>query len=210
MIETLVERVKSIESIPHNVPVDRDKEIREEFERLRASNSVVNAVMSGTTAFLKEYQRLLGEYNSLKVYTPYSLPQDFKENVADLETCIGVPPLMDSLLLKLGGNPVGLGILGGIAGSLLINIRLLAEGRHQINRRELVYLTLIGGAALGTAGAIVGSFPPWLFKKNLEYLEQNAKYLDETYQRVFPAASTRREPTQTDRRGFFNILYHKA
>lgn len=39
---------------------------------------------------------------------------------------------------------------------------------------------------------------------------QNAKYLDDTYQRVFSNRSAHRGPTQKDRRGFFDDLYKRA
>ena len=83
------------------------------------------------------------------------------------------------------------------------------DAMKKLSRRDILlkgFIITSGMAALG--GHTMSCNSSETVGIDLAY--RNAKYLDDTYQRVFPNKSTHIEPTQADRRGFFNILYHRA
>ncbi|MBI2558263.1 hypothetical protein HYW20_02990 [Candidatus Woesearchaeota archaeon] len=191
MIEILVDRIKVIDKIPSYVSVDKDKEIREEFEEWKTKNPVVHTVMEGKTTFLQEYQKAFGEYTKERVFKPYSLPKDFKEKVADLEACIGDSDLGDSMVHKSLMNPTGSSLVYGSAGLAAAGA---AIGINQINKQQgidrrtfLINVTLLVGAPIATGfiGIYVGSLSATGVHRNLELLKGDAIYLDTLYTKLY-------------------------
>jgi len=189
---TLFEQIKSIDNLfGDNEAYKTEKEqlMRRAYELWKDKNSVVRAVREGKTTFTQEYQKLLGEYRSFsRLSVPYSLPKDFKENIHDLEACIGESNLNDSVVNKMSGNPVG-----GFASAVLLG--LMYRGYRAIRSRypkkdekpedpskRKFLKTLIG---MGVAGSVYGASESLSTLGQLSKVERNARYLDNIYTRVY-------------------------
>ena len=79
----------------------------------------------------------------------------------------------------------------------------------KLSRRDILlkgFIVTSGMASLG--GHMMSCDASETVGIDLAY--QNVKYLDDTYQRIFLSKSAGAEPTQTDRKGFFDALYKRA
>ena len=203
MIKTLYQRIKEIEAVPEYISIDKDKEIREEFEQFKEKNPVVQAVMNDKTTFFQEWQRAFRDYNfddggfsnvAKQLFTEkYSLPQGFSEKVADLEACIGDVnldiPIYESYLIP--NNPIKGGATYGVIaliGSLLGNV-LANSSSNLLNRREffktMFQSSTVATLGLGSLGVCVGASRSLFAQGQSDILEKNAKYLDEVYTRFY-------------------------
>ncbi|GEM_PF-2117655 len=197
--ETLIDRIREIENIPEFVEtVDKNKEIREEFKKFRV-NPVVRAVMEGNTTFSEEYRKAFGEYYK-NVHAPYRLPTIQKENIKDLELCIGysnINNFTNATLWLL--NPFTGGAVGVASGVYISSL----QRRKFLSATMLVPLFAAGGALFGRGASHE-------VQRLIVRLEQNAQYLDDVYTRLYKKADISKEPTYTDRRSFFTTLTHRA
>ena len=179
--ETLVGRIRHIEGINEFIEVNKEKEMKEQFESWRGYNTIVNKVMQGKTTFLNEYNQKLEEYNSLKLLIPYSLPEGFEKNISDLENCIENSGLNDRILNKLFCNPVGGGGSGLVIGAAFAKTVIKQKmGRRAFLKDFLKMASLIGGIGTG-----VGTLVSLTSFKQLHELEQNAIYLDDIYSKLY-------------------------
>ena len=84
--------------------------------------------------------------------------------------------------------------------------------KPKLSRRDI----LLNGLKVIIITSSMASLSGYLMLANgqetagIDLARQNAKYLDDTYQRVFSNTSAHREPTSLNRRGFFSALYKRA
>ena len=205
MVETLVQIIRTIEQMPKYVIADekeKDRLMGNAFEEWGRKNPIrspiVRDVMGGKTTFHKEYQKAFSLYNSWRLYVPYPFPEDFKESVADLEACIGDSGSYGTMFQLLIGNPIGCFFVGAILPAFLTLRNAKRSGK--LSRRELLSTILSGGI-----GAFIGYLGASNKSEQLNYIEQNAIFLDTTYTRIFkPLKET--GSYKYYRRGFFATL----
>ena len=205
MAETLIERIRRIENVPDYISINRDQEMREEFEKEALNRSF--SEVKGGSSFLKKFYEVTAQYESLS--KAGTLPQSFIEEVADLDACVGsrLYTISDASninapeILGIGGSMVG--AVGGLA----VNIR---EGSGTFRRRFIIN-PVIWGLGFGSLSALIGAaLEPSETERRLNILEQNARELDKVYNRLYPSATAQKEPLILDRRWFFNTLYQRA
>ena len=183
MPKTLYEVVKQVESsydlISQYTAVDKKDGLKRVFEEWKG-NPIVRAVLEGRTTFADEYRKTFGEYGFKKLLLPFSLPQGFKERVADLETCIGYSGLDNSVDTQLT-NPLGLGALFSAAVAIPSAL-ILAKSPQKISRRRFI----IEGAIIGAmSGGIIGGLASYKTKSILDDRYRAATYLDEIYMKFY-------------------------
>lgn len=189
---TLFEQIRSIDDLFGETEThknEKEKWIHRAFEVWKEKNSVVRDVNEGKTTFTQEYHKLFGEYNSFsKLSTPYSLPTGFKENLKDLESCIGESNLNDSTVHKISGNTVG-GLFSGTVFGLLytgykaVRSRYPKKGKEPENPSRRTFLK--NAVLMGTGGLIYGASESLSAKEQLDKLDKHAKYLDRMYANVY-------------------------
>ncbi len=149
----------------------------------KAKNKVVRDCMEDETTFHKEFKKLLGAYNSSKIYAPYSLPEGFNEKLVDLEECVGNSPVKEGIGTKIN-NPVGASAIGvlsmaGIAAA--VDAKKYWKNKEKMNRREfLVEGIIVLGVGIVVGGAI-GGLNASFKQGHLGIIEYSAKYLDNIY-----------------------------
>lgn len=185
---TLVKTIRAIAKVPDSVGIDKKKEIREEFEKLKEKNTVVQRVFSGETTFSKEYEILLSEYDSVKdLIIPYDLPDGFEESVIDLERCIGSAELNDSLAYQIPTNIVANMTFFAALASLTMGRNDIKEvkKRVDISRREMMKIA----GKVGGLWAMIGALPPMFYQvlglQRFDTIESNAAYLDNLYNNLY-------------------------
>lgn len=186
--DTLVDRIKKIDAIPEElVPIDKHREMIEEFEKLAKTNQIVRNIMDGKTTPLEEYERAFGEYTLRKLSTPYSLPPDFKEKNADLMACIGDPDLRDENFEGgiLPRNPVaGLSyaVLGGV---IPLAYNLFSNPEKRMDRRRFMKDGLLFASFTGVLGISYGADTASETHYQLNTIKENAEYLHEISATLF-------------------------
>ncbi|MBI2541804.1 hypothetical protein HYV80_03795 [Candidatus Woesearchaeota archaeon] len=192
MAETLIERIRTIEAIPNYVTVDKDTEIRKAFEELGQSNRVVRAVMDGKTTFLAEYNKSIGPYDHDMLFSLNSLPEDFQQQVQDLEQALGdtrlANPAFEDVPIAnyMTRNPIKSGLaLGGIVGGGLLLIPDGKDYNQKVSRRGFILssIGLVGSTA--ALGAVLGMASLAGISNNLRQVRENALYLDTTFRRAY-------------------------
>lgn len=184
MAETLVQVIRSVENLSDSISVSKEKLIKDVWDEWYANNLVVRDITDGKTTFLKEYEKLYDGYEGFKQYTPFLVSKGFAERALNLNSCIeeyGVH-FDDDGASNLIINPIG----GGLSGALLFSglysaTYPLAKRKEKFNRRE--FFKKVGGAAIlgGLGGLFWGGMFSWLDNKEMNRLETNAIYLDNSY-----------------------------
>lgn len=183
MVETIVQRIRTIETISEDAPIDKDAVMRKVFESY-AENKIVRAVMDGRTTFSQAYQNALGNYDSWRPLLPQFPPEGFEQNIADLEASIGESPLDSRWQSKLE-NPLGMAAMFGLGGVVAGAIIPTTEKPKLSARREFLGYLLETGVAFSTLGAIGGGAISYQKKKGLDRLNENAMYLDNIHARLY-------------------------
>ena len=189
---TLFEQIKSIDNLFGDTEVyksEKEQWMRRAFELWSDKNSVARSVRKGDTTFTREYQKVFSEYKSFsRLSVPYHLPKDFKEKVHDLEACIGESNLNDSIINKMSGNPVGGFVSGVLLGLMYKGYRAMRSRYSKKDEKpespsKRMFLKTLGG--LGAAGLMYGGSESLSTLGHLSKIEGNAKYLDNTYMKVY-------------------------
>ncbi|MEK6845899.1 MAG: hypothetical protein AABY26_04015, partial [Nanoarchaeota archaeon] len=146
---------------------------------------LVERVISREVTFTEEFNSAFGEYDDFKFYLPYSVPDGFKEKVAELEECLGESPITSDYYGNVLGNPLGLGV---VMGSAFFGIPLLPPSKlnyKQITRRRSLKFLGILGVMGASIGAVLGAIGSEYTNCDLQRLYSNAHYLDLTAERAY-------------------------
>jgi len=175
-METLFQIISRIEKSEKYTSQDqKNKAIKENFELWAKSNKIVEAVQNGKTTFLAEHQAQYAGINTADFFIPYTMNRNYLRGFRDLEACLGrtanmiEPAGFESLI----ANPVTFGLAGLYGGASIA-----------MNRRE--FLSKIKPIVTGTGvGMAIGLFFPFLSLADAVNMQENARYLDQLYKRVY-------------------------
>jgi hypothetical protein len=152
---TLVYDLNAVDNLPryaeHDLPtnkpsardIDKIALKTEVFNVWRENNPLVERVLEKETTFTTEFDNLVGQYGHGALWCGYTLPDDIRAKVYDLERCIGQiiggieeklkdfshsPPLSENPISSIISNPLvsGIGMGGFFSG-----IAYLAGGRGE-------------------------------------------------------------------------------
>ena len=163
MAKSLYGVIKQVENaydlVSKYTVIDKKAGLRRVFEEWK-SNQLVEAVMEGRTTFYEEHRKVFDEYDFKNILMTSSLPEGFKEKVADLEACIGTSGMTESYIsmpsnlldgsLRIGSVGLGVSLLSGLlehkfgfgAGGLNFQITKIKKSRDQsINANRSVLNT---------------------------------------------------------------------
>lgn len=166
---TLVERLREVEEIPDYLGIDKTRAYEKIFEEFARTNSLLQKVIKGETAFSTEVLRAMKTSGRAKAFIPHYVENQRLKDLEELSEAIGHPreDNFDNLFM----NPVSLGAFG-IATSFL-------DGLKKFSRREfLKYLGL--GVGVGGINSAAKYFTQDTAAINAVYVDDKVK---EVYRR---------------------------
>lgn len=212
---TLIYELIAVDNLPET-SMNKTATKREILERWGRNNLLVEQVLQEQTTFTEEFDTKVGEYTHGTLWRGYLLPEGLKEQVRDLEWCVGTivddeegamrrsldsPPLTDDAFSSMIENPFvgGVGVGGITAGAAY----LIGRAAYSVRRSNTTPLfdrrtALIAGGIIGLIGASTGAGASLDYQTRLESLHGHAKQLDQYYQLAYhnvqPVSIPKEEP----------------
>lgn len=203
----MIYELTAVDTLPET-SINKTATKREILDQWKRNNPLVEQVLQEQTTFTEEFDTKVGEYTHGTLWRGYLLPEGLKEQVRDLEHCVGTivdeegamgrysdsPPLTVNAFSSLTENPLVIGL--GTMGVTAVGMYAVA-GRGEkplLRRRDALYL---GGLMSGLMGCI-GAGTSFDYQARLESLRGHAKQLDQQYQVVYhnvqPVSIPKEEP----------------
>ncbi len=205
---TLVYELITVDNLPSYADSVNKKATKEEiFRQWSHSNELVKRVLEEQTTFTQEFDNLVGQYSHGALWRGYIPPDNIKNQVYDLEGCLGKivgsweetfkgstdrSPLSEDSITSVTSNPLvtGLGLGGFTAGTSYL---VAGRGKEPLfNRRGIIICGLPGlliGGSIGTGESLE-------YQVKLNHFEEGAKYLDEQYQLVYHNIQPQVKPSE--------------
>ncbi|NOZ80647.1 MAG: hypothetical protein GXP63_03145 [DPANN group archaeon] len=186
--KTLAGRLRSIDD---DKKLTEEQQVEQRYETFLAyskKNWVARQVVLERTTFAEEYDRLIKAYEK-KVYEPFLIPEGSKIRISQLESCIGDALLRDELVDNISGNWLGSGFIFSIVGSLLalaVRYGEDTEKGEKMPRREFFSILKVAAGGGFFLGGTLGYAESIKREDRLHHLQENARYLDRTYQLIRP------------------------